>query len=94
MINTCNSSLLIDDYKVRVTRFDFLANQQTGWHKHTLDYLITTITDCHLRLESPDGNITEVTVQSGSVYKREAGVEHNVINVGCLPMSFIEVELK
>ncbi|EEE37617.1 cupin 2 protein [Rhodobacteraceae bacterium KLH11] len=85
---------MIDDARVRVTRFDFAPGAETGWHRHAMDYVITAITDCHMLLELPDGTNTAVTVPAGTSYRRNAGVEHNVINAGDRPMSFVEVELK
>ncbi len=85
---------MIDDTRVRVTRFDFAPGAETGWHRHQMDYVITAITDCHMRLELPDGSVSEVSVPAGTAYRRDEGVEHNVINVGDEPMSFVEVELK
>ncbi len=85
---------MIDDKRVRVTRFDFEPGQHTGWHRHEFDYVITAITDCHMRLELPQGQFSEVTVKAGEAYRRDAGVEHNVINAGDGAMSFVEVELK
>lgn len=90
----CSATPMIDDDRVRVTRFDFQPGDQTGWHVHPLDYVITTLTDCHLRLEHPDGTTTETLIPAGSAYQRIQGTEHNVINAGTAPMSFIEVELK
>jgi len=94
MAMTCTATQMIDDSRVRVTRFDFAPGTQTGWHRHAFDYVITAITDCKMRLELPGGEIGEVRVPKGSAYRREAGVEHNVINAGPEPMSFVEVELK
>lgn len=91
---TCKATQLIDDARTRVTRFDFAPGDQTGWHVHGFDYVITALTDCHMRLEIPGGEVSEVTVPRGSAYRREAGVEHNVINAGPAQMSFVEVELK
>lgn len=85
---------MIDDHRVRVTRFDFVPGAETGWHQHEFDYVITAITDCHMLLEEPDGERRSVTVPSGTSYRRNAGVEHNVVNAGEQPMSFVEVELK
>ncbi len=85
---------MIDDARVRVTRFDFAPGAETGWHRHALDYVITAITDCHMRLELPDGSVNEVTVAAGVTYRRDEGVEHNVINAGDASMTFVEVELK
>lgn len=85
---------LIEDNSVRVTRFDFAPGAETGWHKHEMDYVITAITDCLMLLEEPGGAAREVTVHAGEAYKREAGVEHNVVNRGNAVMRFVEVELK
>ncbi|MBG6143676.1 cupin domain-containing protein [Roseibium album] len=85
---------LIDDDRVRVTRFDFEPGAETGWHRHGMDYVITTLTDCRMLLEEPGGESREVLIPSGTVYRRDEGVEHNVINGGDTPMSFVETELK
>lgn len=85
---------LIDDDRVRVTRFDFAAGAETGWHIHAMDYVITAITDCQMVLEMPGGEVRDVHVPAGTAYRRDIGVEHNVINGGEGPMSFVEVELK
>jgi len=85
---------LIDDDKVRVTRFNFAPGAETGWHTHGMDYVITPITDCHMRLEEPGGETRDVMIDAGDSYRRDAGVEHNVINAGSAPMAFVEVELK
>ena len=45
---------MIDDARVRVTRFDFEPDAETGWHRHAMDYVITAITDCQMRLELPE----------------------------------------
>ena len=89
-----SASQLIDDEKVRVTRFDFTPGAETGWHRHEMDYVITTLTDCQMLLEEPNGETREVLIPAGTVYRRDQGVEHNVINGGDKPMSFVETELK
>ena len=89
-----HATQLIEDDAVRVTRFDFVPGAETGWHRHGMDYVITAITDCAMLLEEPGGAVREVLVRAGEAYKRTAGVEHNVVNNGTVPMSFIEVELK
>ncbi len=94
MRNQCSSTLLVEDKKVRVTRFDFEPNQETGWHIHENDYVITAITDCSMMLQHPDGTETVSKVASGNAYIRDAGVHHNVINISDQKMSFIEIEFK
>lgn len=90
----CTATILIDDTRVRVTRFDFAPGAETGWHRHGHDYVITAITDCLMLLEEPGGAARRVTVPAGTAYRRAEGVEHNVINDGATVMSFVEVELK
>lgn len=85
---------MIDDDRVTVTRFDFEPGAETGWHIHGMDYVITALTDCQMLLEEPDGGSRTFFVEAGTTYRRDQGVEHNVINNGDAPMSFVEVELK
>ena len=85
---------LVDDDRVRVTRFDFAPGAETGWHEHGMDYVITTLTPCHMLLEEPGGESREVNFEPGSSYARKKGVQHNVINAGPARMSCVEVELK
>ncbi|GLT11317.1 cupin domain-containing protein [Sulfitobacter porphyrae] len=85
---------LVEDERVRVTRFEFEPGAETGWHTHEYDYVITAVTDCTLELEDPGGEVRQVTVKSGEAYRRDKGVKHNVVNGGASPMAFIEVELK
>jgi quercetin dioxygenase-like cupin family protein len=90
----CTATELVDDDRVRVTRFDFAPGAETGWHRHGYDYVITAVTDCHMLLEEPGGGTRKVLVPAGSAYRRQEGVEHNVVNDGDGVMSFVEVELK
>ncbi|MCU0905683.1 MAG: cupin domain-containing protein [Tabrizicola sp.] len=90
----CVPTVLVDDDRVRVTRFDFAPGAETGWHRHAHDYVIAAITDCPMLLEEPGGSTRSVLVAAGTAYRRAEGVEHNVVNAGDQPMSFVEVELK
>lgn len=85
---------LHDDDRVRVTRFEFAPGEETGWHQHQYDYVVTPVTDCHMLLELPDGTSQQASLAAGEAYHRSAGVNHNVVNAGDRPMSFVEVELK
>lgn len=94
MRTSCTSKMLVDDERTRVTRFVFQPDQETGWHEHEYDYVITAVTDCDMKIENPDGEETSVFVKAGDAYRRNTGVKHNVINNGKLPMTFVEIELK
>ena len=88
------SEVLVDDEKVRVTRWDFDPGAETRWHRHGMDYVVTTMTPCTFLLEEPGGGTRRVDMEAGVAYRRDEGVEHNVVNAGDKPMSFVEVELK
>jgi len=56
-MSTPASSVLMDDDRVRVTRYDFAPGDETGWHVHDMEYVIVTLTDCRLRLDLPGGSL-------------------------------------
>ena len=85
---------LFENERFRSVRFDFVPGAETGWHTHGLDYVITTITPCSFLLEEPNGETRNVELDAGQSYQNASGVEHNVINGGDAPMSFVELEIK
>ena len=87
------STVLLDDDVVRITRWDFEPGADTGHHVHGMGYVVIPMTDCRFLLEEPGGE-RRVDVAKGAAYRRGAGVEHNVVNAGSEPMSFIEIETK
>ena len=87
------ASLQIDDARVRVIRYDFAPGAETGHHRHGHDYVIVPVTDGELLIVDAAGE-KRATLTAGVSYRRDLGVEHNVINAGQRPLSFIEVELK
>ncbi len=88
------ATTLVDDDRVIATRFEFAPGAETGWHRHGHDYVVTAITECLMLLEEPGGATREVDIPAGHAYRRDKGVEHNVINRSAEPMIFVEVELK
>jgi quercetin dioxygenase-like cupin family protein len=87
-------TILIDNDRMRVTEWRFPPGAATGWHKHEMDYMVTPMTSGVLSIEASDGSATEVKLVAGQPYFREAGVEHDVINVNAHEFIFIETELK
>tara|TARA_B110000444_G_scaffold40605_1_gene36521 strand:+ start:85 stop:369 length:285 start_codon:yes stop_codon:yes gene_type:complete len=84
----------IDNDKVKVTRWDFSPGEETGWHRHEMDYIVVPLTDGALTAEMPDGLAVENNLTIGASYARLVGIEHNIINNNDGPYSFIEIELK
>jgi quercetin dioxygenase-like cupin family protein len=87
------ATILVDDERTRVTRWDFEPGAETGHHVHGMPYIVVPITDMHVQVEEPSG-VSERRVAAGAAYSRPSGVEHNIINASELPMAFIEVEIK
>ena len=52
------------------------------------------VTDGSLLIELPGGATATAELKAGQSYTRAAGVEHNVVNAGPAPLSFVETEVK
>ena len=92
-MTVAKATLQIDNDRVRVTEWRFAPGEETGWHTHTMDYVVVPLYDGVLRIETAGGT-TDVDVHSGDSYARTAGVRHNVINANPFEFAFVEVELK
>jgi len=88
------ATVQIDDEHVRVVRWDFNPGAETGWHRHGFLYVVVPVTDGSLLIELPDGTTATAALKAGQSYARPAGVEHNVVNAGPAPLSFVETEIK
>ncbi len=86
-------TVVLDDAVTRITRWDFEPGAATGHHTHGLGYVVVPLTDCHFLIEDAAGE-RRVTSKAGEAYRRGSGAEHNVINGGDQPMSFVEIEYK
>ena len=51
------------------------------------------LTDSVMKIEAPDGAVSEVQRKAGECYQRPAGIEHDVMNGSEHPMAFIEIEV-
>jgi quercetin dioxygenase-like cupin family protein len=87
-------TLQLETADVKIWRWDFPPGAETGWHRHGFGYVVVPVTDGTLLLELPGGATATAELKAGVSYARDAGVEHNVVNAGAQPLSFIEVELK
>ena len=83
-----------EDLTVRITRWDFAPGAATGWHTHGWPYFGVMLTDAVMKIEAPDGAVSEVQREIGESYQRPAGVEHDVMNGSEHPIAFVEIEIK
>lgn len=90
---TARPTVLIENDRVIVTRWDFHRGDNTGWHRHAHDYVIVPIMDGKLKLVTKDGE-SVAEMKNAVPYFRKEGVEHDVINASDGDYAFIEIELK
>ena len=83
----------IDEPWVRVTTYHFGPGAETGWHRHSADYVIVPMMDGDLLLEEPGGTSQVAKLRAHEPYARREGVEHNVVNANDFPFSFMEIEI-
>jgi quercetin dioxygenase-like cupin family protein len=86
-------TVLIENERVRVTRWQFAPGAATGWHRHEHDYVIVPLLSGRLRYEDAGGT-AESELAAGQPYFREAGIEHDVANANDYEFAFVEVEIK
>ena len=50
------STIRIDNERVRVTEWRFAPGAATGYHRHAYDYVVVPMTTGQLLLKAPDGD--------------------------------------
>lgn len=88
------ATVQIDNAELRATRWDFPPGAETGWHRHGFRYVVVPLSAGRMLLELPGGATAEAGISPGASYERPPGAEHNVVNAGDTPFSFVEIELK
>ncbi|MEM7074681.1 MAG: cupin domain-containing protein [Pseudomonadota bacterium] len=87
-------SVLVDDERVIVNRFDFAPGDETGHHVHQMPYVIVPLADGRLRIVDDEAGEVFAELTHGVPYSRPRGVSHNVFNASGAPLAFLEIELK
>lgn len=88
------STVQVENARTRVTEWRFAAGVATGYHRHEFDYVVIPLTTGRLKLIGPNREETVAELTRGASYFRDAGVEHDVINVNDYEFVFVEVEFK
>jgi len=87
------SKLLQETDRVIVTEWRLAPGAETGWHRHSYDYVVICLTAGKLVAETSAGDV-ETELAFGQAYARPVGVEHNIVNPGAREFAFVEVEIK
>lgn len=81
--------------KVRVWDFVVEPGKSKGWHRHELPYVIISMTEGEIEIESAlTGQIERPKSVIGSPIWRDAGEVHDLRNVGKTTYRNILIELK
>ena len=87
-------TVLIDDERVVVNRFDFGPGDETGHHVHSMPYVIVPLNDGKLRITDDIAGELFADLEAGVPYSRPEGAAHNVFNASDTRLSFLEIEIK
>ena len=92
--NLASHSVLMENNVFKITKWEFLPSQETGWHTHHMDYIVLPLVNGQLKIISEDFSSNIVDVYTDKPYFKKAGVYHNVISHNENYFSFIEMEFK
>ncbi|MDJ0357514.1 cupin [Paenarthrobacter sp. PH39-S1] len=92
-LSRAQSTVQLDNDQFRVTEWRFARNTETGWHVHSLDYVVVPMTTGELILNTRDDSYP-FKLTAGAAYTRAPGLEHNIANHGGTEIVFLEVERK
>lgn len=87
-------TVLMEDERMIVTHWVFKPGEQTGWHRHELDYMPIQMSEGRLRFEFPDGSTREIDYVPRTASLVPAPLEHNAINVSDVEVVALEIEFK
>ncbi len=94
MTKLAKPTLQVDNDRTRVTEWRFAPGAATGFHRHEYDYVVVPMSTGKLKLVGADKSENLAELSTGLPYFRNAGVEHDVINVNEHEFVFVEVEFK
>ena len=86
--------VIMENDEMIVTHWVFKPGEQTGWHRHELDYMPIQLSTGRLRFEFPDGSTREIDYVPRTASVVPAPLEHNAINVSEDEVVALEIEFK
>ena len=92
--NLAKHQILLDNDQTRITTWAFAPGDQTGWHRHTFDYVTVQQSAGALLLQGSDGSETHVDYEEGRTVSWTAPIEHNAINISDVEVRVLEIEYK
>ena len=86
--------VMFEDEKTRITYWRFPPGSETGWHRHTHDYVTIQQSGGQLQLENRDGTVKVIDYKDGRAAGYSAPIEHNASNISDEEVRVTEIEYK
>ena len=86
--------VMFEDEKTRITFWRFPPGTETGWHRHTHDYVTIQQSGGQLQLENRDGTVKVIDYEDGRAAAYSAPIEHNATNISDVEVRVTEIEYK
>lgn len=83
-----------EDDRSRIIQYTLKPGEQTGWHRHELDYVVIFKSAGELTSTFADGTTKTFSYEPGKSAAYTAPVEHNAVNTGDTDVTGYEIEYK
>lgn len=74
--------VIAEDEKYRVIAVVWKAGQRDAWHSHGAPVGVYNLTDCTMRIHTPDGKTVDNNSKAGDARIRTQAPSHSLENVG------------
>lgn len=88
------SIVVHEDERSRIIKYCLRPGEQTGWHRHELDYVVIYESEGTLTSHFADGSTKKFNYTPGKTASIKAPVEHNAVNTGTTDVMGYEIEYK
>jgi len=74
--------VIAEDEQYRVIAVTWKPGQRDSWHSHGAPVAAYNLTDCNIRLHTPDGKTVDGNTKAGDARVRTQAPSHSVENIG------------
>lgn len=87
-------TVIAEDEKYRVIAVTWKPGQRDNWHSHGAPVAAYNLTDCNMRMHTPDGKVVENNNKAGAARVRAQAPSHSLENIGSTDCKVILFEPK
>ncbi len=93
MTEKAESTIIIDNEKVKVADWRMGPDTQIGHHVHPMDYLVVAISSGELTIATGEEDIA-FPLEAGVTVFGNTGDAHDVLSRGTAEVRFLEIDIK